>query len=153
MQNLRARKSTLSGPHIPVPTFPLSTPPVVNISLITVMIKAIADCRNVHSKLFYLDQNLRNFYLPYYLRRFGGHQVTLVDSYSGYIPNFCCSTLTKNCVCCHVTWLNWSWIVTIQHPFYNGTLFIKKRKVHNFKNSWFSNDTLSKGCIPHSVRV
>ena len=25
------------------------------------MIKAIADCRNVHSKLFYLDQNLRNF--------------------------------------------------------------------------------------------
>ena len=27
LQNLRARKSTLSGPHIPVPTFPLSTPP------------------------------------------------------------------------------------------------------------------------------
>ena len=26
LQNLRARKSTLSGPHIPVPTFPLSTP-------------------------------------------------------------------------------------------------------------------------------
>ena len=25
--NLRGRKSTLSGPHIPVPTFPLSTPP------------------------------------------------------------------------------------------------------------------------------
>ena len=38
----------------------------VNISLITVMIKAIADCRNVHSKLFYLDQNLRNFCLPYW---------------------------------------------------------------------------------------
>ena len=38
----------------------------VNISLITVMIKAIADCRNVHRKLFYLDQNLRNFCLPYY---------------------------------------------------------------------------------------
>ena len=36
----------------------------VNISLITVMIKATADCRNVHSKLFYLDQNLRNFCLP-----------------------------------------------------------------------------------------
>ena len=35
----------------------------VNISLITVMIKAIDDCRNVHSKLFYLDQNLRNFCL------------------------------------------------------------------------------------------
>ena len=30
------------------------------------MIKAIADWRNVHSKLFYLDQNLRNFCLPYY---------------------------------------------------------------------------------------
>ena len=27
LQNLRARKSTLSGPHIPVPTFPLSTRP------------------------------------------------------------------------------------------------------------------------------
>ena len=27
LQNLRARKSTLSGPHIPIPTFPLSTPP------------------------------------------------------------------------------------------------------------------------------
>ena len=27
LQNLRARKSTLSGPHIPVPTFILSTPP------------------------------------------------------------------------------------------------------------------------------
>ena len=27
LQNLRARKSTLSGLHIPVPTFPLSTPP------------------------------------------------------------------------------------------------------------------------------
>ena len=27
LQNLRAWKSTLSGPHIPVPTFPLSTPP------------------------------------------------------------------------------------------------------------------------------
>ena len=27
MENLRGRKSTLSGPHIPVPTFPLSTPP------------------------------------------------------------------------------------------------------------------------------
>ena len=27
LQNLSARKSTLSGPHIPVPTFPLSTPP------------------------------------------------------------------------------------------------------------------------------
>ena len=27
LQNLRARKSTLSGPHIPVPTFPLSTLP------------------------------------------------------------------------------------------------------------------------------
>ena len=27
LQNLRARNSTLSGPHIPVPTFPLSTPP------------------------------------------------------------------------------------------------------------------------------
>ena len=27
LQNLRARKSTLSGPHIPVPTFLLSTPP------------------------------------------------------------------------------------------------------------------------------
>ena len=27
LQNLRAQKSTLSGPHIPVPTFPLSTPP------------------------------------------------------------------------------------------------------------------------------
>ena len=27
LQNLRARKSNLSGPHIPVPTFPLSTPP------------------------------------------------------------------------------------------------------------------------------
>ena len=27
LQNLRARKSTLSGPHIPVPTLPLSTPP------------------------------------------------------------------------------------------------------------------------------
>ena len=27
LQNLRARKSTPSGPHIPVPTFPLSTPP------------------------------------------------------------------------------------------------------------------------------
>ena len=27
LQNLIARKSTLSGPHIPVPTFPLSTPP------------------------------------------------------------------------------------------------------------------------------
>ena len=27
LQNLRARKSTLSGPHIRVPTFPLSTPP------------------------------------------------------------------------------------------------------------------------------
>ena len=25
--NMRGRKSTLSGPHIPVPTFPLSTPP------------------------------------------------------------------------------------------------------------------------------
>ena len=30
------------------------------------MINAIADCQNVHSKLFYLDQNLRNFCLPYY---------------------------------------------------------------------------------------
>ena len=29
-QNLRARKSTLSGPHIPVPTFPLSTPRGLN---------------------------------------------------------------------------------------------------------------------------
>ena len=27
LQNLRARKSTLSGRHIPVPTFPLNTPP------------------------------------------------------------------------------------------------------------------------------
>ena len=27
LENLRGRKSTLSGPHIPVPTFPLSTPP------------------------------------------------------------------------------------------------------------------------------
>ena len=27
LQNLSARKSTLSGLHIPVPTFPLSTPP------------------------------------------------------------------------------------------------------------------------------
>ena len=27
LQNLSARKSTLSRPHIPVPTFPLSTPP------------------------------------------------------------------------------------------------------------------------------
>ena len=27
LQNLRARKNTLSGPHIPVPTFPLSTSP------------------------------------------------------------------------------------------------------------------------------
>ena len=27
MENLRGRKSTLSGLHIPVPTFPLSTPP------------------------------------------------------------------------------------------------------------------------------
>ena len=27
LQNLRAQKSTLSGLHIPVPTFPLSTPP------------------------------------------------------------------------------------------------------------------------------
>ena len=26
LENLRDRKSTLSGPHIPVPTFPLSTP-------------------------------------------------------------------------------------------------------------------------------
>ena len=26
LQNLRVRKSTLSGPHIPLPTFPLSTP-------------------------------------------------------------------------------------------------------------------------------
>ena len=31
LQNLRARKSTLSGPHIPVPTFPLSTPRGLNI--------------------------------------------------------------------------------------------------------------------------
>ena len=31
LQNLRARKSTLSGPHIPVPTFPLSTPPGDNV--------------------------------------------------------------------------------------------------------------------------
>ena len=31
LQNLRARKSTLCGPHIPVPTFPLSTPPGLNI--------------------------------------------------------------------------------------------------------------------------
>ena len=30
LQNLSARKSTLSGPHIPVPTFPLSTPPGVH---------------------------------------------------------------------------------------------------------------------------
>ena len=30
LQNLRARKSTLSGPHIPVPTFPLSTPRAEN---------------------------------------------------------------------------------------------------------------------------
>ena len=29
LQNLRARKSTLSGPHISVPTFPLSTPRVI----------------------------------------------------------------------------------------------------------------------------
>ena len=28
--NLRDRKGTLSGPHIPVPTFPLSTPPGVD---------------------------------------------------------------------------------------------------------------------------
>ena len=28
--NLRGRKGTLSGPHIPVPTFPLSTPRVFN---------------------------------------------------------------------------------------------------------------------------
>ena len=33
LQNLRAWKSTLSGPHIPVPTFPLSTPPPRNYSL------------------------------------------------------------------------------------------------------------------------
>ena len=37
----------------------------VNISLITMMIKAIADCRNIYSKLFYLDQNLRNFCLQH----------------------------------------------------------------------------------------
>ena len=31
--NMRGRKSTLSGPHIPVPTFPLSTPPGLFLSL------------------------------------------------------------------------------------------------------------------------
>ena len=33
LQNLRARKSNLSGPHIPVPTFPLSTPSPITVLL------------------------------------------------------------------------------------------------------------------------
>ena len=41
LQNLRARKSTLSGPHIPVPTFPLSTPPAVNRPKIRIFFHAL----------------------------------------------------------------------------------------------------------------